>query len=578
MKLIEAMRAVHDIEIRTEPEKHFFLAVGFEPLHLSTFLRARLGQLNVSNSISLEVGQYGDLTANIRRSADSGASVVFVQIEWDDLDPRLGFRALGGWEASLQDDILDTARGTTSRLRQAIMETALSASVVVAGPRLPLAPVFVGNPAHLTSPAAHLHECIAAMFAALPASVKIVDTARLSPMPERGSDYKSLLTTGYPYSIKYSDILALALASAAIPAPAKKAIITDLDNTLWQGILGEDGTENIAWMQDDGALTHGLYQQLLNAFMEAGILVAIASKNEASLVAEAFDRGDLIFRHEEASPKEIHWEAKSQSVARILDAWNIGAESVVFIDDSASELGEVRSAFPDIDCRLFPTDDPNGVIELLYELRRDFARTEISAEDRIRARSINQAGQLPRGDNLDKETHETFLAELLSTMIIDWGKSSEQKRAFELLNKTNQMNLNGRRWDWSEWTSYLSRDDSFQMLVDYRDRFGPLGRIAVIGGRQLDDDCLIIDYWALSCRGFGRRIEYACLIAIFERFKCRQIEFDFAQTDRNQPMARLLAECRPDTSEASMAPLRREAFAAVCPPLYLETKDIASHV
>jgi FkbH-like protein len=573
MKLIEALQIMRQVGDRQGPERRFFLAVGFEPLHLRTFLTARLGQLFTSDQITLETGLYGDLATNIRLATEFGASAIFVKIEWDDLDPRLGFRALGGWSPGLHEDILDTVGKAAARLQGAIAEAAPLASVIVAGPNLPLAPVFLGEPTHLTPPVAHLHGCLQDMFTAMPANVTIIDTASLCMTPRDIADYKSLLTAGYPYNNAFTDTLSHAFASAAVPKPPMKGIITDLDNTLWRGIIGEDGPENIAWTQDDGAQTHGLYQQLLNALMDAGVFVAVASKNEATLIETAFDRNDMIFRQEEANPKEIHWDAKSQSVARILDAWNIGPDSVVFVDDNAAELGEVQSAFPDIDCRLFPTDDPNDAIDFLLALRSSFAKAEVSEEDLIRAQSIRQTDQFSQDTSADQDTHEAFLSGLQGAMTIDWRKSVEEKRSFELLNKTNQMNLNGQRWNWSDWTSFLSRDDSFQMLVHYEDRFGPLGRIAVIGGKQLDDARLDINYWAMSCRGFGRRIEHACLSAIFDRFDCRQIQFNFTATDRNQPMQRFLAECLPTAPHLGAASLCRQVFLTAHPSIYLKIED-----
>jgi predicted enzyme involved in methoxymalonyl-ACP biosynthesis len=114
-------------------------------------------------------------------------------------------------------------------------------------------------------------------------------------------------------------------------------------------------------------------------------------------------------------------------------------------------------------------------------------------------------------------------------------------RALELVNKTNQFNLNGRRFNEAEWLRYLRSPGHSLWMASYVDRFGPLGKISVLGARFTEDGEVDLDTWVLSCRAFGRRIEYAMLGALFERLAVRRIHLRFEATERNGPLQELLS-------------------------------------
>jgi FkbH-like protein len=167
-----------------------------------------------------------------------------------------------------------------------------------------------------------------------------------------------------------------------------------LDDTLWAGILGEVGVEALAWSLDQHAHLHGLYQQFLASLASAGVLVGVASKNDPALVEKAFARKDLLLSREDIFPFEVHWNRKSGSVQRILETWNIGSDAVVFIDDSPMEVAEVKAAFPDMECVVFPKNDYPAFWKMVGGLRDLFGKRAVSAEDELRLRSIRDAGVL----------------------------------------------------------------------------------------------------------------------------------------------------------------------------------------
>jgi FkbH-like protein len=142
----------------------------------------------------------------------------------------------------------------------------------------------------------------------------------------------------------------------------------------------------------------------------------------------------------------------------------------------------------------------------------------------------------------------------------------------ELVNKTNQFNLNGIRYTEAEWQEALRDSDSFALAVGYQDKFGPLGKIAILRGRK-EDRVLRIGTWVMSCRAFSRRIEHQCLTQLFRRYRADEMIFEFKPTPKNGPIQDFLAGMldAPATAEARLG---RAAFEAKCPALYHEITEI----
>lgn len=320
----------------------------------------------------------------------------------------------------------------------------------------------------------------------------------------------------------------------------KKGLITDLDDTLWRGIVGEAGPDGVSWDLDHHSQAHGLYQQLLSSLSAAGVLIGIASKNDPAVVADAFRRDDMLLSQRSIFPLEVHWGAKSESVGRILKAWNIAPDAVVFVDDSPTELAEVQTAHAGVEGILFPAKDPQSILPLLKRLRDLFGKASVSDEDVLRLESLRTSYQHTGNGNGQGGSPEAFLRQAEGQLDLSYTAQPDP-RAFELVNKTNQFNLNGRRYTSAEWQKYLLTPGVFCQLASYRDKYGPLGKIAVCLGRR-EGDVLFVDGWVMSCRAFGRRIEHACLSALYEKYDIAEIEFDFEATDRNGPLRTFLGE------------------------------------
>jgi FkbH-like protein len=575
MKLAEALKIVQSVPPQAPPLPVALLC-GFTPLHLEIFLRAELCQLFPARSPQIQTGLYDDLIGNMERVADVCAAVVV--IEWPDLDPRLGLRRAGGWEPSQSQDILREVNRNCELLEKRIASAAKSFPLVVSLPTLPLPPVAFAPLVRASEFTLELRKRIALLGAALSRlpGVRIVDPQRLDALsPSRRLDVNSDLSTGFPYTLAHASALAQVLAELVLNRQPKKGLITDLDDTLWRGILGDVGVQGVSWDLDHHSQIHALYQQLLHSLAASGTLIAVASKNDQSLVEEAFTVRETILRVSDIFPFEVHWNAKSESVTRILSAWNISADDVVCVDDSPMDLAEIKAAHPGAECLLFPRDNPQATYELLERLRDLFGKEKISEEDGLRAASLRANAELQHDREISSPgAAGDFVRHIEGKLTLSSQKEPFDSRSLELVNKTNQFNLNGRRFEEAEWKNWLSAPDTVLVTANYRDKYGPLGKIAVIAGDLSKVDRvnggssqkrkLYIRTWVMSCRAFSRLIEYECLRWLFERLDVEELEFDFLPTARNTPLQNFLQQVL-NSPATPRSRLSRAQFTQHCP-------------
>jgi FkbH-like protein len=542
------------------------LACGFTSLHLQTFIAAHLQTLLPDRRVIVLSGLFGDLANTVEKAAERQARNLAIAIEWSDLDARLGYRAASRWDTSTAGEIVTFARAACDRLAMAIERAARNCKTVVSLPTLPLPPFFYTPSWQLSDSEAALADATANLGERLTRSgIVVVNQAQLNGLSVRERhDLKSDLLLGIPYALTHSDVLGAWIARLLYPTPPKKGIITDLDDTLWSGLVGELGPEGVQWSLEHHSGLHALYQTLLCSLAVHGVLVGVASKNRLEEVEKTFHRADMLLRPDLVFPMEVHWNAKSASVGRILKTWNIGADAVVFVDDSAMELAEVAAAHPGIECIRFPATDYEAGAALLDRIRDLFGKPRLASEDSIRLSSIRQSAQFEAG--IAGSTPETFLQQANGTIHLNFSKASGDARAFELVNKTNQFNLNGIRYTESDWDAGLTKADTRLMVASYEDRFGLLGKIIVTLG-TVHGERFRIKTWVMSCRAFSRRIEYACLRICFERYQVREIEFEFLPTSKNAPLQEFLASLFGSTLEMPLI-LTRDRFEEVCPPLY----------
>jgi FkbH-like protein len=578
MKLLDALELLRQPTSEPASDRNLCLECGFTPLHLKTFLAAHLRQAFPNDRFEIETGLYGDLVGNLERLQPSRGLMVCVVVEWTDLDPRLGIRSLGGWRSADIPDIVESARRQSERLSDLLRQLADKAPIYASTPTLPLPPIFTTRGGQ-----AHHYECqlwniVASLATSLSAHgrLRLLSSRNLddlSPLSRR-FNVKAEITTGFPYSLEHASRLAELLAALIQNTPPKKGLITDLDDTLWAGILGEIGVGGISWDMAGHAHMHGLYQQFLDSLASAGVLLAAASKNDRALVEQALNRSDMLLSKESLFPVEAHWKSKSESVGRILATWNIGQADVVFIDDSAMEVAEVHAAFPQMECIVFPEGNYQAIWELLKRLRDCFGKGIVSSEDKIRLRSIRSASTLSSSAPESGLGAGEFLLKAGAVITFSLGTDTNDNRALELINKTNQFNLNGKRFSESDWLDFLRDPAAFVLTASYVDKYGPLGKVAVVMGK-IAGRKLYVNAWVMSCRAFSRHIEHQCLKYLFEKLDADEIVFDYEATSRNGPIQAFFAELLEGVTGPAPS-VRKACFNAKAPVLFHRIVEAAS--
>jgi FkbH-like protein len=541
--------------------RKIFLVCGFQPLHLGTFIQGHFALRFPDEGADIQTGLYGDLEQTLITSAGSQVEAASVVIEWSDLDPRLGLRSVGGWGLSVQADILGSCHERFARILGGLEAIGGKMPVALVPPTLPFS--LLGHTAgwQLSVTEVELQKQVATFLAqaARISGVAVLHSSRLARIsPEQSRlDVLMELKAGFPYTIAHASAVASQVVKLLFPPSPMKGLITDLDETFWSGIVGEVGVRGVSWSLAEHTAIHGLYQQMLGHLSEMGVLLAIASKNELAVVGEAFERDDLFVPARCFFPVYANWGPKSDSIAEILRTWNIGAESVVFVDDSAMEIDEVQTAFPAMRCLQFSKKHPAKTMELLEQLRDLFGKPAVHREDALRQASIraNVALQAAAGGSPSGE----FLRGLQGRLTFDCQKDLSNKRLLELINKTNQFNLNGVRLSEGEWHKHLEDQSALVAAVSYEDKFGPLGTIGVLSGRQVNDE-LELTSWVLSCRAFSRKIEDHMLDYLFNQHGVAAVRLAFRSTVRNQPLRNYLASLGLDVDAVIALSLSREQF------------------
>jgi FkbH-like protein len=313
---------------------------------------------------------------------------------------------------------------------------------------------------------------------------------------------------------------------------AKKCIVLDADNTLWGGIIGEDGLEGIQLGNEFPGSAYREFQKYLLYLQEKGVLLAIASKNNPDDFYEVMDSHDaMALGRKHIAAFQIHWESKVDSIQRIGKALNIGLDSIVFVDDSVKEIEEVRQRLPDVTCLLVPEETADLPSLLAGEDFFDMA--EITDEDRRRTEMIH--ADRSRQELQKTMSEEEFKVALEIEITIFRAERQHLARIAQLVNKTNQFNLTSIRRTPDE-IGLLACAPSYAVLgMELKDKYGDYGLVGVAILEKKDRVC-VIDTLLMSCRVLGRNAETAFLAqlaGIASDWGCTVIEGRYKPTAKN---------------------------------------------
>ncbi len=346
----------------------------------------------------------------------------------------------------------------------------------------------------------------------------------------------------YKYSPAVGAIPELAFNLAniikAIYGRNKKALVLDLDNTLWGGIVGEDGPENIEIGQETGiGQVYSEFQTYLKNSRDMGILLNINSKNEEDNALSGLNRPDSVLRPKDFIVIKANWDPKDENLRRIAEELNIGEDSLVFVDDNPAERHRVRlrvpaAAVPEITEGQEPA--PEQYIKIL-DRSGFFEPVRLSGED------LNRSGMY-MANAMRKEMESTFqdyrqyLLSLNMKAEIESFAPEYMQRIAQLTNKSNQFNLTTLRCSQAEIESFRADSRYLTLYGRLRDRFGDNGVVSVVLGRQ-EGQRLHLKLWLMSCRVLKRDMEKAMLDQVVKRAAARGVKTVigyYYPTDKNR--------------------------------------------
>jgi FkbH-like protein len=331
----------------------------------------------------------------------------------------------------------------------------------------------------------------------------------------------------------------LARILAAVRGLSHKCLVLDLDNTLWGGVIGDDGLAGIQLGQGS-ALGEAFqsFQQYVKALKDRGIILAVCSKNDEANALEPFlKHPEMILKREDISAFVANWENKASNLEHIAKVLNIGLDSLVFFDDNPVERGLVRTLTPAVAVPEVP-EDPAYYIRCLGSAGY-FEAVSFSNDDLRRTEQYlsNQQRQ-----SLQSNSHsiEGYLEQLQMEMSVAPIDEVSLPRATQLINKSNQFNLTTRRYTQAQVQDFAADPDALDLQIRLKDSFGDNGLISVVLAKPMvnqGETVLHIDTWLMSCRVMGRQVEQAVLNVLVEQARQRGyslLQGEYLQTAKNE--------------------------------------------
>ncbi|HXQ53708.1 MAG TPA: HAD-IIIC family phosphatase [Stellaceae bacterium] len=336
----------------------------------------------------------------------------------------------------------------------------------------------------------------------------------------------------------YGDLVARLLA--AQQGLSAKCLVLDLDNTIWGGVIGDDGLEGIELGQGSAVGEAFIaFQDYARQLMRRGVILAVCSKNdEANALAPFEQHPEMLLKKTDIAMFVANWQDKASNIRAIARDLNIGLDSLVFADDNPFERNLVRQELPIVKVPELPED-----AALYAECIADagyFEGLAITDEDRDKT-------QLYRA-NRERDTLKAEATDITSylrglDMQLVWRRFDKvgMTRTVQLINKTNQFNLTTRRYTDEDVVALMNDRRGFGLQLRLIDRFGDNGIIAIVIGRMQDGGDLLIDTWLMSCRVLGRQVEEATLNLVAQeacRLGARRLIGEYIPTSKNSMVAK----------------------------------------
>lgn len=323
----------------------------------------------------------------------------------------------------------------------------------------------------------------------------------------------------------------------------KKCIALDLDGTLWDGIIGEDGIEGIKLSDEDGGSPFRDFQRRLLDIKGMGAILAIVSKNNLEDALNGLEHPAMILHEQDFVAVKANWRPKIENLQELAEELNIGLNSIVFIDNNEIERESARIALPQVIVPDFP-DEPEGLPAFAAQIAKAyFPKIGVTNEDRIRTRQYRDEAV-----RIEVKTafsnYDDYLASLEMHMTIEPLTNINVPRVAQLTQKTNQFNLTTRRYTEGDLLKRINSSEWRLLTGRVSDKFGDFG-LSLFCMIRLDGEIAEIDTFLMSCRVMGRGCEYAFLAQIekaLERDGIRIVKGTFIPSGKNSPAKNLLSE------------------------------------
>jgi FkbH-like protein len=351
------------------------------------------------------------------------------------------------------------------------------------------------------------------------------------------TDRRTWFESKQPYSTELMVAVAreFALIASMLTSAPKKVLVLDLDNTLWGGVVGDDGVEGIEiGTTSPIGEAYRDFQSHILALSKRGVLLAVCSKNDYAKAIEPFERHpEMLLRLSDIVSFKANWEAKSDSIREIAQELNLGLDSFVFLDDNLAEIEIVRQFLPDVSA-VWLGDDPSAYSRILLD-GRYFESRSITIEDTER---VNLYKQEARRKELEQgaTNMDSYLTSLGMVAHISEFTALDTPRIAQLINKSNQFNLTTKRRSEADVRALLIQPNYITFSVRLADKFGDHGLIAVVIG-QIEGDLLSIDTWLMSCRVLKRQVEEVTLnevMRLASSRQCKKVVGAYIPTAKNQ--------------------------------------------
>lgn len=349
------------------------------------------------------------------------------------------------------------------------------------------------------------------------------------------------------YTISYwkEYVYLISPALLKVTGKAKKAVIFDCDNTLWKGILGEEGFDGIDMSEHSkiGGLFHEV-QNMAVWLSKHGVLIGLCSKNNPEDVADVIDRhSDMALKNENIVISQVNWNDKASNLRVIAETLNIGLDSLVFVDDSDFEINLIKEQLPQVLCMQVPEaiyDYPaklGDVINTYFyfsDSKADLDKTNQYKQQAERAKQKSKFADITE-----------YLRSLEMEVTFGVDKVEEAERVAQLTQKTNQLNVCTTRYTKAQIEAIRESHDQSYISLSVKDKFGDSGLTGVAIVSYSDGKGKIDDF-LMSCRVMGRNIEFAFvdyIIAFILELGCKSVEAQYLPTQKNKPVSDFFEKC-----------------------------------